>query len=102
MAYNFNDEKQVEIAMLKKNDRGEYYKITRIIPGNNRLESVDMRLMYTDDSDNIRPTKKGVRVSTEDIVQFTVAIIQSLSAEEREEVLDGLKDLGLYNDTIED
>lgn len=99
MAYNYRDEKQVEVALIKKNERGDYYKITRIIPGSNKLESIDMRMMYTDDSDEIRPTKKGIRVNTEDITEFMVAVFKALSIEERQEVLEGIENLEL-NDKL--
>ena len=44
--------------MVPKNDRGEYFRVARVIPPQNRMESIDIRLYYTDDSGDVRPTKK--------------------------------------------
>ena len=30
--------------MVPKNDRGEYFRVARVIPPQNRMESIDIRL----------------------------------------------------------
>ena len=93
MAYNIKDEKQQEFCMVPKNDRGEYFRVARVIPPQNRMESIDIRLYYTDDSGDVRPTKKGVRVHTEALPEVVVAIFEALSKEEKDLVMEELQQI---------
>lgn len=94
MAYDANNEKQIEYGLIQKNSRGEYFRVARVIPnGSSRLQAVDIRTMYTDDTDTIRPTSKGVRVSSESIVEVATAIFKAMSIEEKEEFLDALTEI---------
>lgn len=89
---SYGKEEQIELALIKRNNRGEYIKVTRIIPEGNRMESVDIRTMYTDEADEIRPTKKGVRISSESLPELVTALVQSLSTEEAEEIMELIKE----------
>lgn len=93
MAYG--KEVQVEHGLIAKNNRGEFYRIARVVPDGGKLESVDMRLMYTDDNGELRHTKKGIRVNSENIVEFLTVAIEALSDEERDELFDILEGMGL-------
>lgn len=90
MAYDASKEKQVEYGMIKKNSRGEYIKVTRIIPSDRKMESIDIRLYYTDDSDTIRPTQKGVRISSEQIGEVVRAILRAMTPEEKLDITNEL------------
>lgn len=95
MAYN-KKETQVTMGLIKKNDRGDFFKVSRIIPESGD-ESVDIRLMYTSDKEGVpkdenglSPTSKGVRVKSESVVELLIAIYKSLNDEERLEFNDSL------------
>lgn len=87
MAYNADKEEQKEIGLVKKNNRGEYIRVTRIIPKDkNKLESLDIRLMYTADDDTVRPTVKGVRINSEILPEVVALILKGMSQEEKEDL----------------
>lgn len=86
MAYKAK-ETQKEILMLRKGNRGEYIKISRIIPENeDRQQSVDVRVMYTvvdpNEGEQIRPTQKGVRMNSEMLPEIMAAIYVNMTDEE--------------------
>lgn len=96
VAYNADKEEQKEIGLVKKNNRGEYIRVTRIIPKDkNKLESLDIRLMYTADDDTVRPTVRGVRINSEILPEVIALILKGMSQEEREELRELVGD-GLF------
>lgn len=82
MAYDASKEKQEEYGLITKNSRGEYFRITRVIPGDNKVDSIDIRLYYTDGEENIRPTQKGVRVSSEIVPELVLSILRAMNEDE--------------------
>lgn len=89
MAYRAGNDKQEVIALIEKNSKGEYFQISRIIPEDkNKLESVDIRIMYTTAEDEIRPTSKGIRANSEAISEVVAAILKSLKQEELDEAME--------------
>lgn len=101
MAYN-KKETQVTLGLITKNERrGDYIKISRIVPESGGEESVDIRLMYTSDKEDapkdengLSPTTKGVRVKSENIPELMLALYKGLSAEEVIEFEDAIAELG--------
>lgn len=89
MAYTGNDKQEV-IGLIEKNNRGEYFQVSRIIPERG-LESVDIRLMYTNNNDEIKPTQKGVRVNSETVGELVSTIIKALKPEELAEVMETMQ-----------
>lgn len=86
MAYNAK-ETQNEILMVPKGNRGEYIKVSRIIPENTaKAQSIDIRIMYTavdpNEGEQIRPTQKGVRINSEMLPEIMAAIYANMTEEE--------------------
>lgn len=82
MARTYNN-KETNVTMVPRNDRGEYVKVCRLIPEGNRLESIDIRNYYTSENDGkIYPTQKGVRIHSEMLVDTVVAILHACTDEE--------------------
>jgi len=46
MARTYNN-KETNVTMVPRNDRGEYIKVCRLTPEGNQLESIDNRNYYT-------------------------------------------------------
>ena len=96
MAYNADNEKRVEHGLVPKNDRGEYVKVTRIIPkSSSRLESIDIRLMWTNEAGSILPSQKGVRIHSEMLVDVVKSVVMAMSQEERDELVESLASDGI-------
>lgn len=79
MAYKQQSEQR--LLELEHNSAGEYIYVT-LVEGN--YKSYDVRTFYTDAGGEIRPTKKGVRMRTEEAVEVLGAIIHSLEDSDRE------------------
>lgn len=90
MAYNFDDEKRELVASVDKNDRGDSVYVTHIVNSKTSAEWVDIRWMYKDDKDETKPTKKGLRVSTELLPEIIKALMSVLSEEEVAELIDSI------------
>lgn len=86
MAYNAK-ETQKGILMIPKGNRGDYIKVSRIIPENTaKAQSIDIRMMYTavdpNEGEQIRPTQKGVRINSEMLPEIMAAIYGNMTEEE--------------------
>ena len=93
MARTYNN-KELNVTMVPRNDRGEYIKVVRLVPEGNQLESIDIRNYYTSDRDgNIYPTQKGVRIHSEMLVDTVVAILHACTPSELDEVWGKLDNL---------
>ena len=91
MARTYNN-KETEVTMVPRNDRGEYVKVCRLTPEGKGLSSVDIRNYYTSENDGkIYPTQKGVRIHSEMLVDTVAAILDALTDDEFIEVLDKTK-----------
>ena len=91
MAYN-KKETQVTLGYITKSERrGEYIKVSRIIPDGGGEESLDARLMYTADEGKdvprdekgLSPTSKGFRLKSENIAEFVSMIIKGMNEDEK-------------------
>lgn len=91
MAYNYNKDEQTQIAIFDKNDKGDKIQIQHIKNKNTGAESVDIRLMYTKEGeDDVRPTQKGVRFSTEMLPDIVTALASMLTEDEKQELCNHL------------
>ncbi len=82
MARTYNN-KESDVTMVPRNDRGEYIKVCRLTPEGNQLSSIDIRNYYTSDQDGkVYPTQKGVRIHSEMLVETVVAILHACTDEE--------------------
>lgn len=89
MAYNTTE---TEVAEIKKNERGEYIKVKKI-EGSNKSVSIDARIYYTSDLDEILPTKKGIRISSELAVEVLTAMAQVLEDSDLQDLRENLNSM---------
>ena len=94
MAYS--NEQSVELTKIQKNNRGDFIVVSKITNSTSGNVSVDIRQYYTDDNDELLPTKKGVRFNTENLLEVMKALTLALEDDEKEELADFL------NEAIED
>ena len=95
MAYDASKETQVNIGMVKKNQRGDYIKIQRIIPKDeSKLPSVDIRNMYTADDGEVYPARQGgVRMNSELLIEVMKLVYKAMSTEERIDFKDAISEI---------
>lgn len=80
-------------TLISKNDRGDFIRVSRIKPENGRgMEAVDVRLFFTDSYGAQRPTQKGVRIHEEVLKEVVIAILDALTVDEFNEVMDHFPD----------
>lgn len=85
MAYS--NEQSVELTKIPKNNRGDHIVVSKITNSTSGNVSVDIRQYYTDDNDDLLPTKKGVRFNTENLLEVMKALTGALEADEKEELV---------------
>lgn len=90
MAYNTN-EKRVTVGEIKKNNMGEYIKVDSIEGKNGN--SVDVRTYFTSEDGQILPTKKGVRVNSEQSVDLVKFIVMAMDEAARMDVLSAVQEI---------
>ena len=90
MAYNAANEERTEIVSIKKGSRGDYIKVNKILKKNTNNESIDIRMFYTNDEDLVLPTGKGVRFSTEMLLDFIKGLTTALEYDEKDDLIDYL------------
>lgn len=90
MAYSTN-EKRVTVGEIKKNNMGEYIKVDSIEGKNGN--SVDVRTYFTSEDGQILPTKKGVRVNSEQSVDLVKFIVMAMDEAARMDVLNAVQEL---------
>lgn len=102
MAYE--NEERKDLAVIKKNNRGDYVVVAKITNKNSGNVSLDIRQFYTDDSDQVIPTKKGIRLNTELAMDVIKAMVKVLEADELMDLQDELNNLvdGSDDKVIED
>lgn len=90
MAYNSKNEKTVELCKLQKNDSNNIIarKITNETTG---TENIDIR-MYWMDGDEEKPTQKGVRFNTENMLDFMKGMSAALMEDEVYDLIDFLQE----------
>lgn len=89
MAYS--NEQSVELKRIQKNNRGDYLVISKITSKTGNV-SVDIRQYYTDDNDEVLPTKKGVRFNAESLMDIVVALSGALEDDEKIELAEMLSE----------
>lgn len=91
MAYE--NEERKDLAVIKKNNRGDYVVVAKITNKNSGNVSLDIRQFYTDDSDQVIPTKKGIRLNTELAMDVIKAMVKVLEADELMDLQEELNNL---------
>ncbi len=85
MAYKENYE-QVISGTVSKNSRGEYIQVARIVTEGNKKDSIDIRLYYTNDDNEIKPTQRGVRINSDILTDVVAYILKACNKEELEKI----------------
>ena len=78
--YDASKEERKELLEIKKNNRGDYIRVAQIKNTSSGVESLDVRNFYTNDEDEICPTSKGIRISSDyafDVIKAMVNILES-------------------------
>ena len=102
MAYNNQNETTTVLLDIKKNDRGDYLRVSKIEKGD--IVSFDIRNMYTNDDGELAFTQKGVRIKDEDMIDVAVAILTNIDEGFLEDIINksGLNSDYYPCDDIED
>lgn len=85
MAYENN--KTEVLSTIEKNSRGDKIVVSKITGETSGKVSIDIRLYYTDDNDELQPTKKGVRFSEESTVDVIKALLKTVDDDTKSEIL---------------
>lgn len=92
MAYD--NIEQVTVGDVRKNSRGDYIRVQKCFNKNKGTSAVDVRDFYTsDDSEDLMPTKKGVRIQDENIADVVKYIYEAASVEAKGEIRQALEEL---------
>ena len=92
MAYDRSKEEQEILALIDKNDRGDKIQVSKIRIKGREETFADIRLMYTPEGEeDIRPTSKGVRVSTSLLPKIVAGLVDMLDDSEKAKLADTLK-----------
>lgn len=89
----FDNEVQTELAMIQKNNRGNYIRVARIDNKVSGSVNADIRMYYTDDNEELRPTQKGVRINSELLPDVLNALVKVLEVNEMMDLVDTLNEL---------
>jgi hypothetical protein len=92
MAYNASNEERVNLVDIQKNNRGDHIKADVIINKTNGNQSIDIRQYYTNDNDEVMPTSKGVRFSTESAFDFIKGFVKCLETDELQDLILSLQE----------
>ncbi len=94
MPYNPANEERKIIAQFEKNSRGDKIQLSTVKNKNTGHEQADIRLMYIPEgTTELRPTPKGVRFSTELVINLVKPLISLLSADDVAKVKDYIDSL---------
>lgn len=107
MAYNVNNEKREEIATIEVNGRGDFIKVAKITKPNGSVVT-DVRVWYTPEEGGLAPTKKGMRISSENLPEVTEALMglcgdgEALFASLAKHLLAGSSSMGDLQDILDE
>lgn len=88
---NFKEQDEEQKLLLKKNERGEYIKVTAVRnKGKKELDSIDIRTMYTKENGEIAFSQKGVKIKVEQAPEVLQAMLGCL---DEDEILEIFKEL---------
>ena len=100
MAYNASTN-ETELLKIKKGNIGNYQVVTKVENTKTKDVSVDLRNMFTSDEGEILPTKKGIRISGEDLLDVMKALILCLDVTELDDLKEDIDNL-LDENEVED
>lgn len=93
MAYDASKETVEILGMFDKNSRGDKVGVKKITNNNNGNVSLDIRLHFTNDAEEIMPTSKGVRVNAEMAADIIKAALNVLEQDELMNIKDSIDEM---------
>ena len=93
--YDASKEIREDLLDIKKNNRGDYLRVTKITQKASGSESLDVRNYFTNDADEVCPTSKGVRVSAElayDLISAMLNILETSELMDMQDVIEEMID----------
>lgn len=81
----------IEVGSVNKNNRGDIIRVSKAAEksGGN---SIDVRMYYTDDEDNVLPTKKGVRINSELAPEVLALMFEAMDSSAKEDFIEKIHD----------
>jgi len=101
MAYNADNEERRELCAIKKNNRGDFVVASEIKSKTSGSVSIDIRQYYTNDDDQIMPTKQGVRFNSENLLELMIGLAEGLDVTEMDSLVSKLQELADGKDDAE-
>lgn len=98
MAYSNN--KETVIAEIAKNNRGDFIIVKNIVDAKGN-QSIDIRYHFTNDDDQVLPTKKGVRYSSELALEVIRAQAECLEASDLQDLMEELQSLAVEKGLVD-
>ena len=93
MAYNQDNETREELLSLQKDNRGNYIKVAMIQKNGKDTRTLDIREFWTNDDDEICPTKKGIRIKDEFALDTITAMLKILEYDELEDLKTSIENM---------
>ena len=93
MAYDSSNEVREELLREAVDERGDYLVVSSIEKkvGGNVDRKIDLRMYFTEEKEkNVLPTKKGVRINSEMLLEVIKAMCNGLEADEKEDLAEFL------------
>jgi hypothetical protein len=84
---------------IDKNNRGDKIIVAEVTTKTSGNTYLDIRQFFTNDDDQVMPTKKGIRFNTEIAPEIILAMAKSLQIDEMEDLRDKLDELINLEDT---
>lgn len=97
-----SDVRQNVVGTIKKNERGDCFKVTSCFNEKTGAYAVDIREFYLNADGEESPTKKGIRVSDEKVSELVKYIFASSTQEAKEEIMDALSEFMITADDEEE
>ena len=92
MAY-YNNETREELLSLQKDNRGNYIKVALIKKNEKDGSSLDIREFWTNDDDELCPSKKGIRIKDEQAAEVINSMLNILEYDELQDIIDNASKL---------
>ena len=100
MAYE--NAKETVVAEIKKNNRGDFIVVKNILDEGRGSQSIDVRQCFTNDDDQVLPTKKGIRYNSELAVEVIKAQADCLEASDLQDLIEELHLLAIEKGCLEE
>lgn len=100
MAYE--NAKETVVAEIQKNNRGDFIVVKSILDESRGTLSIDVRQSFTNDDDQVIPTKKGIRYNSELAAEVIKAQADCLEASDLQDLIEELRLLAIEKGCLEE